>query len=93
MIALLIGLAVAAVGSVPALLLAWGSREVTDFKQKLKLWAIGFAMRFALIGGALFYLFTQTAVARVPVVIGVAIGYIIFYSLESYITLRKKSNG
>ncbi|HEY3295909.1 MAG TPA: hypothetical protein VGL38_10760 [bacterium] len=90
MIAVLIGLAVAAVASVPALLLAWGSRDVTDFKQKLKLWAIGLAMRFALIGGALFYLFTQTLVDRVPVVIGVVIGYIIFYSLESIATLRAK---
>jgi xanthine/uracil permease len=89
-IAVLIGLAVAAVASVPALLLAWGSRDVTDFKQKLKLWAIGLAMRFALIGGALFYLFTQTLVDRVPVVIGVVIGYIIFYSLESIATLRAK---
>jgi hypothetical protein len=63
-IALLIGLAVAAVASAPALLFAWGSREVTDFKQ--------------------------TSIARVPVIIGVAIGYVIFYTLESMVTLRAK---
>jgi xanthine/uracil permease len=89
-IALLIGLAVAAVASAPALLFAWGSREVTDFKQRLKLWAIGLAIRFAIIDGALFYLFVQTSIARVPVIIGVAIGYVIFYTLESMVTLRAK---
>ncbi len=90
MITLLVGLAVAAVASAPALLLAYGSREVSDFKQKLKLWGIGLAIRFAIIGGALFYLFTQTPIARVPVVIGVGVGYLLFYSLESFITLRTK---
>jgi hypothetical protein len=90
MIALLVGLAVAVVASLPSLLFAWGSREVTDFKQKLKLWAIGLAIRFAIIGGALFYLFTQTPIDRVPVVIGVGIGFIIFYTIESYVTLSAK---
>ncbi len=90
MIELLLGIAVAAIASAPALLLAWGSREVTEFKQKLKLWAIGLAIRFAIIGGALFYLFRQTSIARGPTVIGVAIGYIVFYSLESIATLRGK---
>ena len=90
MIALLVGIVVAAVASVPALLMAWGSREVSDFKQKLKLWAIGLAIRFAVIGGALFYLFTQTSIARIPVIIGVGVGYIVFYSLESIATLRAK---
>jgi hypothetical protein len=89
-IALLLGIAVAVIASLPAFLLAWGSREVTDFKPKLKLWAIGLAIRFAIIGGALFYLFTQTAISRVPVVIGVGVGYIVCYFLESLVMLRAK---
>ena len=88
--AVLAGLAIAAVASFPALLMAYGARDAGDFKQRWKLWAIGLGIRFAVIGGALFYLFTQTPIARVPVVIGVSVGYVIFYSLESIITLRVK---
>jgi xanthine/uracil permease len=88
--ALLVGLAIAAVASFPALLMAYGGREAGDFKQRWKLWAIGLGIRFAVIGGALLYLFSQTQITRVPVVIGVCVGYILFYSLESIVTLRAK---
>jgi hypothetical protein len=90
MIAVLIGFAVAVVASAPALLMAYGGRESGDFKQRLKLWAIGLGLRFAIIGGALYYLFVQTPIDRIPVVIGVGVGYILFYSLETFITLRAK---
>jgi hypothetical protein len=89
-IAVIIGFAVAAVASAPALLMAYGGRESGDFKQRFKLWAIGLGIRFAIIGGALYYLFVQTPIDRIPVVIGVGVGYLIFYTLESLITLRAK---
>lgn len=87
MIAFLIGAGISFVAAVPALLLARGGGGA-DMKQRLKLWAVGLLVRFAVIGAALLILFSQTSIARVPVVIGVGVAYILSYSLETLLSLR-----
>ena len=87
MIAFLIGVVISFAAAVPALLLARGGRGA-ETKQRLKLWAVGLLIRFVVIGAGLILLFTQTSIARIPVVIGVGIAYIISYSLETVFSLR-----
>jgi hypothetical protein len=86
-IGFLAGLAISVVAAVPSLLLLWGGKDA-EMKQRLKLWAIGLAIRFTVIGGALLYLFSQTAIDRIPTVIGVAVAYFAIYLVETLTTLR-----
>lgn len=87
MIDFFIGVAISVIAAIPTWLMLWGGKE-SDWKQKLKLWGIGTGLRFAVIGGALYYLFTQSSVARVPTVIGVAAAYFILYIIETITSLR-----
>lgn len=87
MIAFLAGAFIAMIASVPAVLLAFRARRA-DTKQRLRFWLFGLAVRFIVIGGALIALFLTTGIARVPVVAGVAVAYLISYALESFIVLR-----
>ena len=87
MIAFLIGLVISFAAAAPALLLARRGRSA-DTKLRLKLWAIGLLFRFVVIGAALLLLFTQTSIARIPLVIGVGVAYILSYSLETVLSLR-----
>jgi hypothetical protein len=87
LIAFLIGMVISFVAALPALLLARGGRGA-DVKQRLKLWLVGLLVRFVVIGAALFILFSQTTIARVSVVIGVGVGYVLSYSLETLLSLR-----
>jgi hypothetical protein len=87
LIAFLIGVILSFAAALPALLLARGGRGA-DMKQRLKLWLVGLLVRFAVIGAALWILFSQTSIARVPVVIGVGVAYILSYSLETLLSLR-----
>jgi hypothetical protein len=87
LIGVLIGVLVSVVAALPAWLLMWGGKN-SAMKDRLKLWAIGLGIRFVIIGGSLYYLFSQTAVPRVATVIGVAAAYIILYIVETILTLR-----
>ena len=87
MIGFVVGILVSVVAAVPAVLLLWGGRG-SDAKQRLKLWAVGMAVRFAIIGAALFLLFTQTSLARIPTVLGVAVAYFVIFLLETRSSLR-----
>ncbi len=86
-IGFLIGLGLAAVAAVPALLLMWGGRQ-GDMKERLKLWGIGVLIRFSIIGVGLYFLFTETAIARIPTVAGLVIGYFVIYVVEAKSALR-----
>lgn len=87
MIAFLIGMLISFVAAVPAFLLALTGRG-GEMKHRLKLWGVGFVIRFAVIGIALILLFSQTTIDRIPVVIGVGVAYIISYTLETILSLR-----
>jgi multidrug efflux pump subunit AcrB len=86
-IAFLIGCMVSLVAAVPALLMARGGKQA-EFNTRLKLWAIGVAIRFGIIGAALFYLFTRTDLDRIPTLIGVVVTYFLIFILEARSTLR-----
>ncbi len=85
--AFLIGCGVSFVAALPATLLMRGGGEAA-FNVRLKLWAIGVALRFGIIGAALFYLFTRTDIDRIPVLIGVVVVYFLIFLVESRKTLR-----
>jgi hypothetical protein len=87
MMGFFVGILVSLVAALPAVLLLWGGRG-SEMKQRLKLWAIGTAVRFAIIGIALYYLFTQTDLARIPTVLGVAAAYFIIFLFETRSSLR-----
>jgi hypothetical protein len=86
-LAFFVGVVISVVAAVPALLLMWGGRG-SEMKQRLKLWGIGTGIRFAVIGAGLYFLFTQTQIDRIPVVIGVAAAYFVLYIFEVKTTLR-----
>lgn len=83
----LVGLALSGVAALPALLLMWGGRE-GDMKQRLKLWGIGVLIRFSIIGAGLYFLFTETVIARIPTVAGLVVGYFVIYVFEARSALR-----
>ena len=86
-IAFFIGCAVSLVAALPAMLLNRGGTEAA-MNVRLKLWGIGVALRFGIIGAALFYLFARTEIDRVPVLLGVVIIYFLIFLVESRKTLR-----
>jgi hypothetical protein len=83
----LIGLALAAIAALPALLLMWGGRQ-GELKERLKLWGIGVLIRFSIIGVGLYFLFTETAIERIPTVCGLVLGYFVIYVFEAKSALR-----
>ncbi len=87
MIAFLIGCAISLVAAFPALLLMRGGHEAA-MNVRWKLWAIGVALRFGIIGAGLYYLFTRTHFDRIPALLGVVVVYFLVFFLESRKTLR-----
>ena len=88
MISFLIGCLISFVAAVPALLMSRGGKG-SVLNVRLKLWAIGVAIRFAIIGVSLFYLFTRTSFDRIPALLGVVITYFLIFFIESRTTLRR----
>jgi len=86
LIGFLIGLVISLIAAVPAFLLQRVSE--TDMKTRLKLWGIGLVIRFGIIGVALFFLFTQTMITRIPTVIGVAIAFFTLFIIENTVLRR-----
>lgn len=89
MTAFLAGFFTMLLASLPAYLMARGGKNA-DFKDRLKLWAIGMGVRFFILGAALFLLFTQTSIERVPCVIGAALAYFLAFAAENFAS--KKTN-
>ena len=87
MIGFLVGVLLSMVAAIPAVLLLWGGREAEQ-KQKLKLWAIGTGIRFAIIGVGIYFLFTNTSIQRIPTVVGVIAAYFVIYLFEIRKALR-----
>ena len=87
MIPFLVGCVISLVAAVPAVLLSRGSAK-SSLKNRVILWAIGMILRFGIIGAALYYLFTQTRMVRIPVVFGVVVTYFLIFVIEARKTLR-----
>jgi len=75
------------VAALPAILLMRGGKEAA-MNVRLKLWALGVALRFGIIGAALYYIFTRTSMDRISAIAGVVVIYFLIFLLESRKTLR-----
>jgi hypothetical protein len=85
--AFLMGCAVSLVAALPAVFFLRGGIGAA-VGVRLKLWAIGLAIRFGIIGAVLYYLFTRTKIDRIPVLLGVVVVYFLIFFIESRKTLR-----
>ena len=88
MIAFAYGFLISLVAAIPAWLMLRGIGQV-EFSVRLRLWAIGLLIRFAIIGGALLYLFTQTQMDKIPVIAGVLVAYFLTFFVDVFTTLRR----
>jgi len=80
---------VSSAAAVPAYLLAFRGRR-SDLKERLKLWTMGLMLRFLIIGLALYYLFINTDIQRIPAIAGVVIAYFISFFLEAVTIYRSR---
>jgi hypothetical protein len=64
-------------------------RQGAGFKIRMKLWVIGSAIRFAIIGIFLLLLFKITDINRVSAIIGVLVAYFVGFALEVYLANRQ----
>jgi F0F1-type ATP synthase assembly protein I len=88
MIAFITGFLISAIASVPALLMAVQKRGA-EFQTRLKLWVIGSAIRFIVIGIFLLLLFKLTDIHRILTVFGVIAAYFISFIIEVYLANRQ----
>ncbi len=91
MIAFLIGFLISAIAAVPALLMVL-QKKGGELKIRLKLWVLGSAIRFIVIGIFLLLLFRLTEVHRIGTVFGVITAYFISYIIEVYLAKRQISS-
>ena len=88
MIAFLIGFLISAIAAVPALLMVIQKRG-GELKLRMKLWILGSAIRFIIIGIFLLLLFRLTEINRIGAVIGVVVAYFISFIIEVYLANRQ----
>lgn len=85
----LVGMAISAIASIPALILAWfkARRSMANF---VKLWGIGVALRFALIGFGLFWQMQNPEVGKVALVLGIVFAFYLSLAIEYLISRSAK---
>jgi hypothetical protein len=88
MIAFLTGFLISALAAVPALLLIFAKRG-SGTTTRMKLWALGAFIRFAIIGIFLLLLFRLTELDRVLVVFGIIAAYFTSYGIEIFLAKRQ----
>jgi hypothetical protein len=84
-----VGCLISAVAATPAVLLLLAARG-GDFKAKLRAWAVGMILRFAIIGAALIFLFRTHTLAQIPVVLGIVVVYFVVLAVELAVVFRAK---
>ncbi|RQV98430.1 hypothetical protein EH220_03300 [bacterium] len=88
MTAFLIGFLISAIAAVPALLMVF-QRKGAELKIRMKLWVLGSAIRFIVIGIFLILLFRLTDISRTGAVMGVVVAYFISFIIEVYLANRQ----
>lgn len=83
----LVGCIISLIAAAPAVLLLYANRH-GDLRAKLKAWAVGLVLRFAIIGGALVFIFRMTDLNRIPVVIGIVVIYFTILGFELSVAFR-----
>jgi hypothetical protein len=84
-----LGFLISAVAALPSLLF-FKAKVTAEFKHRIRLWAIGIAIRFGIIGAGLYYLFTQTPHPRIPAIAGVLVAYFISFFIETFLAYRSQ---
>ncbi|NUO18003.1 hypothetical protein HUU59_00945 [bacterium] len=85
----LIGMSIGAAASIPALVLAWfkARRGMTNF---VKLWGIGVALRFTIIGLGLFWQMQKPEIGKIALVLGIVLAFYISLVIEFLISKSAK---
>jgi len=82
-------MAIGAVASIPALILAWfkARRGMSNF---IKLWGIGVGLRFVVIGFGLFWQMQNPEIGKIPLVLGIVIAFYLSLAIEFLISRSAK---
>jgi len=85
----LIGMSIGFIASIPAVVLAWfkAKRGMANF---VKLWGLGVALRFALIGVGLFWQLQKPDVGKVALVLGIVLAFYLSLAIEYLISRYAK---
>ncbi len=86
----LVGLGVSLIAAIPAVGLLMASRG-REFKTMMRNWALGMVLRFLIIGGALYLIFTESELNRMPVIWGVVTMYFLVFAVEAVTMFGKGS--
>ena len=81
---------VSLIAAIPAIGLLMASRG-REFKTVMRNWAFGMMLRFVVIGGALYLVFTRSEVERMPVIWGVVVMYFLIFAGEVAVVFGKSS--
>ena len=90
MIAFILGFLISVFAAAPALFMV--IRRNGKLRMQMRLWVIGAAIRFSIIGIFLLLLFRFTEVSRIPAVFGVITAYFLSFGLEVYLVNRPISS-
>ena len=90
MIAFILGFLISVFAAAPALFMV--IRRSGKLRMQMRLWVIGAAIRFSIIGIFLLLLFRFTEVSRIPAVFGVITAYFLSFGLEVYLVNRPISS-
>lgn len=85
----LAGMLIGFMASIPAIVLAWfkAKRGMENF---VKLWGLGVALRFGLIGIGLFWQLQNPDVGKVPLVLGIVLAFYLCLLIEYLISRHAK---
>ena len=75
------GLLIGFIASIPALVLAWFKTK-RGMENFIRLWGLGVALRFILIGAGLFWQMRKSEVAKIPLVLGIVLAFYISLAIE-----------
>lgn len=85
----LTGMLIGFIASIPAIVLAWfkAKRGMANF---VKLWGLGVALRFGLIGVGLFWQLQNPSVGKVSLVLGIVLAFYLCLLIEYLISRNVK---
>ncbi len=85
----LTGMLIGFIASIPAIVLAWfkAKRGMVNF---VKLWGLGVALRFGLIGAGLFWQLQNPNVGKVSLVLGIVLAFYLCLLIEYLISRNAK---
>ena len=80
----ILGLLVSAGAGIPAIVVS-ALAPKKDFSRWIKLWSIGMAVRFLVIGTATFLILSDGSTAQVPFVLGIVTAFFVTFVIETLV--------